>query len=174
MSCLIHQPINGGSHKTGESSSPPSTESRKHAGNRRAEFPRNDASKTLNPDGRQVPQTLNRLKIVQPTSYGTVKMGSIANVCFQSVTQVVFDPSLHTFSLVENTLSEVFERYWRWHGGKDEIVSWKAYARQIAYSIKVTVSVDFNDHDPLAVPISLILPHHQIWRSLLRKFTRPS
>jgi glycosyltransferase involved in cell wall biosynthesis len=85
---------------------------------------------------------------------------------------VVFDPSLHVISIAHNTLPEVLERYWRWYAGKDERISWKDYCKQIMYSAKVMAHQDFQAGDPLGIPISLLSPHYQFWKSSWRRFLR--
>jgi cellulose synthase/poly-beta-1,6-N-acetylglucosamine synthase-like glycosyltransferase len=84
---------------------------------------------------------------------------------------VVFDPSLHVIAGVTNTLRQVLERYWRWHAGKNESISLRGYAKQIWYSIKVMAMRDLQDGDLLSVPISLLSPHYQFWRSWLRQYS---
>jgi GT2 family glycosyltransferase len=82
--------------------------------------------------------------------------------------EVVFDPALHTSSLAVNTLAQVLERYWRWYAGKEERVSWRGYGKQIAYSLKVMARRDFQEGDALGIPISLLSPHYQFWKSFWR------
>lgn len=82
---------------------------------------------------------------------------------------VVSDPALRIVSTSANTLGQVLERYWRWGGG-DEPVTPLAYAKQIAYSIKVMARQDFQAGDLAAIPISLLTPHYRLWRSLCRRF----
>lgn len=78
---------------------------------------------------------------------------------------VIFDPALSATCTVSNTLPQVLERYWRWHAGADAPVSLKNYFKQIIYSIKVMVPQDLSEADFLSVPISLIVPHVQLWKS---------
>ncbi len=87
---------------------------------------------------------------------------------------VVFDPALEIRSLNVNTIPEVLERYWRWYAGKDETVSWIGYLKQMTYSVKVMARQDLRAGDPLSVPISLISPHYQFWRSVMRKIVNPA
>jgi len=82
---------------------------------------------------------------------------------------VIFDPGLIVVSVAKNTLGQVLERYWRWYAGKNETISLTAYFKQIVYSIKVMAVQDIGARDPLCVPISLLTPHYQFWRSLFRK-----
>jgi len=83
--------------------------------------------------------------------------------------EVVFDPNLQVTSLAKNTMGEVLERYWRWYAGKDEHVSWHGYGKQIMYSIKVMARQDWQAGDPLGIPISLLSPHYQFWKSFRRR-----
>jgi GT2 family glycosyltransferase len=81
---------------------------------------------------------------------------------------VIFDPELCVYSSVSNTILEVLERYWRWYAGPDEIVSFFGYAKQVWYSIRIMVLHDLRDGDLASVPISLVCPHYQFWRSYFR------
>jgi len=82
---------------------------------------------------------------------------------------VVCDPELKFSSLVENSLGEVLERYWRWHAGPDERTDWRGYLRTIAYAVKVMARADLAARDPFAAAISLACPHYQFWKSRLRR-----
>jgi glycosyltransferase involved in cell wall biosynthesis len=82
---------------------------------------------------------------------------------------VVFDPSLHVIAGVTNTLRQVLERYWRWYAGMNESISLRGYAKQIWFATKVMAMRDLRDGDLLAVPISLLSPHYQFWRSWIRQ-----
>lgn len=81
---------------------------------------------------------------------------------------VIFDPSLHVISGVSNSWSQVLERYWRWHAGPAETISLLAYARQVWYSLRVMVYQDLLALDLATLPMSLLCPHYQFWRSFLR------
>ena len=81
---------------------------------------------------------------------------------------VIMDPSLRIVCTKKNTACEVLERYWRWHAGIDEAVTLASYRKLIAYSIKVLAAADLKAGDPLCVPISLLTPHYQFWKSLCR------
>jgi GT2 family glycosyltransferase len=82
--------------------------------------------------------------------------------------KVVYDPSLLVVSCVKNSTVEVLDRYWRWYAGKHEKTSLRQYARLIYYSIKVLVKRDIQDKDLMSVPISLLCPHYQFWKSWTR------
>ncbi len=84
--------------------------------------------------------------------------------------EVVFDPDLTVTSIVNNSLREVLDRYWRWYAGKDERVSWRGYVKQIVFALKVMAAMDLRAGDPLSLPITLFSPHYQFWRSYIRKF----
>jgi glycosyltransferase involved in cell wall biosynthesis len=87
--------------------------------------------------------------------------------------EVVFDPGLKVMSRANNTLGEVLERYWRWYAGKNEQVTWRGYGKQVVYSLKVMARRDWHAGDPLGLPISLLSPHYQFWKSFWRRL-RPS
>jgi len=82
---------------------------------------------------------------------------------------VITDPTLPVHCIGENTLFQLMERYWRWNAGKDERTNWKAYLKQIAFSIRTMAAKDLAAGDPASVPISLLSPHYQFWKSWLRK-----
>jgi cellulose synthase/poly-beta-1,6-N-acetylglucosamine synthase-like glycosyltransferase len=84
---------------------------------------------------------------------------------------VVFDPTLQVISGVSNTRLGVLERYWRWHAGEREQVSLSSYVRQVWYSLRVLVPRDIADGDLLAVPLSLLCPHYQFWKSWGRRIS---
>jgi len=86
--------------------------------------------------------------------------------------EVVFDPLLHTIPLTSNTLPELLERYWRWYAGKDEKIGWKGYFKQVVYSLKVMARQDLQAGDLLSIPISVLSPHYQFWKSFWRKLPK--
>jgi glycosyltransferase involved in cell wall biosynthesis len=86
--------------------------------------------------------------------------------------KVILDPGLEVTAVTGNTLSQVLERYWRWHAGADEKASWRGYSKQVVYSIKVMARQDLAARDLAAAAISLWSPHDQFWRSRLRRFWR--
>jgi glycosyltransferase involved in cell wall biosynthesis len=82
---------------------------------------------------------------------------------------VVSDPRLRVIAVGRNTVAEVLERYWRWGVGVDERLTWRWYRKQVAYSIKVMVKQDLVARDPAAIPLSLVSPHYQFWRTFGRR-----
>lgn len=80
---------------------------------------------------------------------------------------VVYDPALEVNSIAVNSLGQVLERHWRWYAGAHPSVSWREYRKSIAYSIKCMAMDDLRDGDPLSVPVSLLIPHYHLVRSLL-------
>jgi len=82
---------------------------------------------------------------------------------------VVFDPSLLVVSGVSNSLAQVLERYWRWYAGPCENVSVRGYLKQMWYALKVMARRDLQDADLLSIPVSLLVPHYQFWRSWARR-----
>jgi glycosyltransferase involved in cell wall biosynthesis len=86
--------------------------------------------------------------------------------------EIIFDPGLTVSALGGNDLNQLLERYWRWNAGKDERVDWRGYFKQIVYSIRVMAAEDAKEGDLLSVPISLLSPHYQFWRSVYSKCKR--
>lgn len=83
--------------------------------------------------------------------------------------EVIFDPSLCVYSGVSNSVYEVLERYWRWHGGREESTSIIGYVRQFWYSLRFMVPLDLRDRDYASALISIICPHYQFWKSWWRQ-----
>lgn len=86
--------------------------------------------------------------------------------------EVVFDPDIHTSSICSNNVIEVLERYWRWNTGPSTTLDWRAYKKQIVYSLKVMAIQDFKARDPFSVPISLLSPHYQFYKTLIAKLRK--
>jgi glycosyltransferase involved in cell wall biosynthesis len=82
---------------------------------------------------------------------------------------VVYDPSLELMTIGSNSLRQVLDRYWRWYAGTGESTSWMGYRRNIGYSVKGMVTADLRDADPLGALISLMCPHYQFWRPVIRR-----
>ena len=87
---------------------------------------------------------------------------------------VILDPALRILCTKHNTISEVLERYWRWHAGANETVTATGYMKSISYSLKVLAAADLQAGDPLCIPVSLVTPHYQFWKSVWRKFIKKS
>ena len=85
---------------------------------------------------------------------------------------IVGDPDLHVECISSNTLGEVLECYWRWYAGANEEAHVGAYWKTIGYSIKSMAVADLRAGDPRGVPISLLCPHYQFWRSWQRRRRR--
>jgi len=83
---------------------------------------------------------------------------------------VVYDPRLPIISIATESLAEVLERYWRWNSAKYPAMPVHSYLKTILYSIKVMARADLRACDIAAIPISLLSPHYQFWRSLRRLF----
>jgi len=84
---------------------------------------------------------------------------------------VVFDPQLVVTAVGSNTPRQVLERYWRWNA-TGEALTWYQYLRQVAHSVRVLARQDLAANDPAAVPISLVAPHYQAWKSWNREAPR--
>jgi glycosyltransferase involved in cell wall biosynthesis len=83
--------------------------------------------------------------------------------------EIVCDPDLKIVAKSRNGLGQLMERYWRWNVGKEERISWRGYLKQIVYSVKVMAAEDAKERDLPSVPISLLTPHYQFWRSVFRR-----
>ena len=80
--------------------------------------------------------------------------------------KIVCDPDLVVYSVAHNSLGQVLERYWRWHAGVDERLSFGGYLRKTWFSIRCMALHDLREGDPASALISLLLPHAQLWRTL--------
>lgn len=85
---------------------------------------------------------------------------------------VVSDPRIGFTSIATDTVCKVLERYWRWHAGINEAVSWRGYRKTIAYSLKSMVADDLRAGDWSSAGISVVCPHYQFWKSRLRSRRR--
>ena len=83
--------------------------------------------------------------------------------------KIICDPDLVVYSVVQNTLAQTLERYWRWYAGADERIAAKHYLRSVWFSLRCMVPQDLRAGDPAAGAISLMAPHYQFWKSALRK-----
>ena len=81
--------------------------------------------------------------------------------------EVIFDPDLVINATCSNNMIEVLERYARWH--ENDACRLSDYLRQISYSVKVMAAHDLRDRDLLCVPLSLLSPHYQFWRTWCRQ-----
>jgi glycosyltransferase involved in cell wall biosynthesis len=83
--------------------------------------------------------------------------------------EVILDPKLSVVTVARENAWEVLERYWRWYAGREQKVNFRWYAKQIIYSLKVMAVQDIRAGDFASVPMSLLAPHVQFFRSLFRK-----
>jgi len=80
---------------------------------------------------------------------------------------------LKIYSSITNTLTQVLERYSRWHMDTEETPSIAGYWHNIKASFRPMIQADLEDGDWRAILISLLVPHVQFYFSfktfLLRK-----
>jgi len=81
---------------------------------------------------------------------------------------------LEIICIKKNSLSEVFERYWRWNIGKKEKLSFSTYWSGIKCSLKPMAQLDIAKKDYLAATLSLLLPHYFLLKSLLNILSNKS
>ena len=79
------------------------------------------------------------------------------------------DPALITFSEVTNSLTEVLERHWRWHVGKDEKFNLFSCINQFRSSLNPMLVQDLKANDFAASLISLIYPFFFLLKTLRTK-----
>jgi glycosyltransferase involved in cell wall biosynthesis len=88
--------------------------------------------------------------------------------------KIINDPRLVAYSIANNNLAQVLERYSRWYGGVEgEPFSLKAYLKNIWFSIRCMAAEDLAAGDPKAAGISLLAPHAQLWRRLAARGRSP-
>ena len=76
---------------------------------------------------------------------------------------------LNVYCNFDNSLREVFERYWRWNVGKDQKMSFRDYVHSIKNSIKPMVQEDLQTGHWSFIPISLICPHYCYFKTLITR-----
>ena len=81
----------------------------------------------------------------------------------------VGDPRLITFSEITNSLTEVLERHWRWHVGKDESFNVLSFINLFRSSLNPMLIQDLKAHDIGASGISLIYPFFFLLKTLSAK-----
>ena len=82
------------------------------------------------------------------------------------------DPSLITFSEVINSLTEVLERHWRWHVGKDENFNLFSFINLIRSSLNPMLVQDLKANDIGASVISLIYPFFFLFKTLRTQMSK--
>ena len=76
---------------------------------------------------------------------------------------------LNVYCNYENNFCEVLERYWRWHIGKDEKMTFKDYLHSIKNSIKPMAQEDLNSGNWSCIALSLFCPHYCYFKTLTSK-----
>ncbi len=76
--------------------------------------------------------------------------------------QVFLDPTLIVATQIQNTLAETMERYFRWNddGSRRRILH--DFLRAQVVALKILLPRDLQASDPLAVPITLLMPFYGI------------
>ena len=81
---------------------------------------------------------------------------------------IVGDPSLVVYSLRNDSVLSVLERYWRWNGGVEENMNFSDYLHAIRASLNPMLIGDVRDRDLKSALISLLCPHYGFLRSISR------
>jgi GT2 family glycosyltransferase len=74
---------------------------------------------------------------------------------------------LNVYCNFENNFFEVLERYWRWHVGRDENMTFREYIHTIKNSIKPMAKDDLQARHWGSIPLSLFCPHYCYFRTLI-------
>ena len=85
--------------------------------------------------------------------------------------KIIGDPNLVVYSIKEDSIFSVLERYWRWYGGENEEMKLKDYFNSIKASFKPMIQQDLKAKDWQAAMISFLCPHYGYTRYLRRKFS---
>ena len=85
--------------------------------------------------------------------------------------KIIGDPNLVVYSIKNDSVISVLERYWRWYGGEDESMSFYDYLNAIKASIKPMIQLDLKSNDWRTAFISFLCPHYGYIRFLYRKIT---
>ena len=85
--------------------------------------------------------------------------------------KIIGDPNLVVYSIKNDTIFSVLERYWRWYGGTDEEFSMKDYWNAFKASLRPMMQEDIKANDWSAAFVSFLCPHYGYFRHLYRKFT---
>ena len=98
--------------------------------------------------------------------------GDLGKRLLRSNYKLIWYPSLKVQSIIDNSLSEVLERYWRWYIGKDEIMTFKDYIHAIKASIKPMAQLDLENKEWCCAIISIICPHYCLFKSVLSRIKK--
>ena len=85
--------------------------------------------------------------------------------------KIMGDPNLTVYSIKEDTLFSVLERYWRWYGGTDEQFKLKDYWHAIKASFRPMMQEDIKAKDWRSTLISFVCPHYGFFRHLYRELS---
>ena len=90
----------------------------------------------------------------------------MAERLLQSGYTLLSNHDLNVFCNIENTIQEVLERYWRWHFGRHEEMTFKDYLHSIKNSIKPMAQEDLRLGNWACIGLSLICPHYCFFKNL--------
>lgn len=83
--------------------------------------------------------------------------------------KIIHDPNLLVSPLSSNTVKQVLDRYIRWNASTGKHFSLKDYMRHVWHSLKVMAWRDLKRHDIPCALVSLVCPHYQVMKVLLRR-----
>ena len=83
--------------------------------------------------------------------------------------KIISDARLRCLTIKSCTTSEILNRYWRWNLGEKEELSLSGYIKKINYSLKEMVYYDIKDRDWKRAIISLLSPHYEFWKTVIKK-----
>ena len=78
---------------------------------------------------------------------------------------VIGDPNIKVFPTKSNGLLELMERYSRWYMDINDKPSIRGYLHNISASFRPMIEEDIKDGDYLAIFISVLVPHFQLFFS---------
>ena len=96
-------------------------------------------------------------------------MKNLEKGLFRSAMYLLVTLALITFSEITNSMSEVLERHWRWHVGKDEKLNIFSIFNVFKSSLNPMLVQDFKANDFAASLISMIYPFFSYLRLFAQK-----
>ena len=87
---------------------------------------------------------------------------------------IIGDPNLITYSIKEESIISVLERYWRWNVQLNSNLSFRSYLKMVHFSLTVMAYSDFKRKDFLVSIYSLLSPHYFLHKCIYEFFTNKS
>ena len=86
---------------------------------------------------------------------------------------IIGDPNLITYSIKEESIISVLERYWRWNVQLNSNLSFRSYLKMVHFSLTVMAYSDFKRKD-FSFNIFFLSPHYFLHKCIYEFFTNKS